>query len=208
MKFLRQSTAATIKAGPFLDATDGATAETGLSLTAKVSKNGASMAARSDATAITHDADGYYAVALNTTDTNTVGRLRLSMTASGALPVWEDFTVLSGAMFDALFGAAPWLPASSYVAAPSANANADAVAAKLETDGVVLASDGLDGVEIEAGLDARQTLSLIAAALAGAVSGAGTTSVTIKGAGVSANRIVATVDASGNRSALTLSPPA
>lgn len=73
--------------------------------------------------------------------------------------------------------------------------------------GYTLAAAGLDSVVIESGLNARQALSLQAAALAGILSGAATTTVTIKGAGVATTRIIATVDSDGNRSALTLTPP-
>ncbi len=62
--------------------------------------------------------------------------------------------------------------------------------------------DLTNGVETD--LTPRQALRLIAAALAGELSGADTTEVTIKGAGVATTRLVATVDANGNRSALTL----
>jgi hypothetical protein len=76
-------------------------------------------------------------------------------------------------------------------------------------DSVVLAADGLDAVIIETGLNARQSLAINSAAAAGVLAGAATTTVTIAAAGVPAtNRITATVDASGNRSAVTLSPPA
>lgn len=57
---------------------------------------------------------------------------------------------------------------------------------------------------IETSLTPRQALRAIAAALAGVLSGAATTTVTIKGAGVSTTRITATCDASGDRSAVTL----
>jgi hypothetical protein len=73
--------------------------------------------------------------------------------------------------------------------------------------GYVLASTGLDSVVIETGCTARQALSVIAAATAGQVSGAGTGTVTIKGAGVATTRVVATTDADGNRSVVTLSLP-
>ena len=58
---------------------------------------------------------------------------------------------------------------------------------------------------IETGLTPRQALRLMAAALAGKLSGAAGTTVTIRNAVAdSKDRIVATVDSSGNRSALTL----
>lgn len=75
--------------------------------------------------------------------------------------------------------------------------------------GFGLASDGLDSVTVEAGLNARQALSIIASALAGVLSGAATTTITIQAAGVpGTTRITATVDSDGNRSTLTLVPPA
>src|SRR5690606_5151262 len=103
---LRQSTAVTVEVGPFLDSTDGSTAETGLTITQpdiRLSKNGGSFAQKSAAGTATHMENGYYSVSLSTTDTNTVGRLRLHVNKSGALPVWMDFQVVEEAVYDALF---------------------------------------------------------------------------------------------------------
>ena len=50
----------------------------------------------------------------------------------------------------------------------------------------------------------RQLLKVMAAALAGKATGGGTTSVTFRGVDDASNVIVATVDANGNRSAVTL----
>jgi hypothetical protein len=62
----------------------------------------------------------------------------------------------------------------------------------------------LDQEDVETGLTLRQALRLISAAVGGEVSGGGTTTITFKGAVEgSTNRIVATVDSSGNRTALT-----
>lgn len=58
---------------------------------------------------------------------------------------------------------------------------------------------------VEAGLSVRQALRLITAALAGEISGAGTSTVTIRNAVADdTNRIVATVDSNGNRSSVTV----
>lgn len=58
---------------------------------------------------------------------------------------------------------------------------------------------------IETGMTLRQALRVIAAAAAGKLSGAATTTVTIRNAEVDdTDRIVATVDENGNRSAVTL----
>jgi len=73
---------------------------------------------------------------------------------------------------------------------------------------MVLSSAGLDQVVIETGINARQALSPILSAAAGVLAGAATTSITIAAAGTPAtNRITATVDASGNRSAVALNLP-
>ncbi|MGH8356229.1 MAG: hypothetical protein ACRESF_01935 [Pseudomonas sp.] len=80
--------------------------------------------------------------------------------------------------------------------------------AKVDKSGYALSSAGLDSVIVEAGLNARQSLSILASALAGVLAGAGTTTITIAALGVPAtNRITATVDSSGNRTAVTLAVP-
>jgi hypothetical protein len=73
---------------------------------------------------------------------------------------------------------------------------------------VSLGTAGLDAVTVETGLNARQALSIAAASGAGVLAGATTSTVTIAGAGVATNRITASVDGSGNRTAVTLAPPA
>lgn len=107
MKILKQSTAVTVKVGPFLDSTDGITAETALTLSQSdclLSKNHGAFAQKNDANAATHDAGGWYACALNATDTNTLGPLKLSIQESGAVPVWDEWLVLPANVFDSLMG--------------------------------------------------------------------------------------------------------
>ena len=107
-RFLKKATNATIVVGPFVDDADGKTAETGLTLTqalTRLSKNGADPAQKHEAASATHKENGYYAVTLDDTDTGTVGRLRVMVLGTGALPVWEDFVVLDTAVFDWLMGA-------------------------------------------------------------------------------------------------------
>lgn len=57
---------------------------------------------------------------------------------------------------------------------------------------------------LEAGYTAEQMMRVMASALAGEVSGAGTATVTIRDIGDTTDRIVASVDGSGNRTAVTL----
>lgn len=84
------------------------------------------------------------------------------------------------------------LPAAPAAVAdiPTANANADALL------------DRAAGIETNRTL--RQGLRLILAAVAGKLSGAATTSITCRDTNDSKNRIVATVDTNGNRSAIIL----
>ncbi len=74
--------------------------------------------------------------------------------------------------------------------------------------GVSLASAGLDAIVIETGINARQAISIIAAANAGLASGNDTNSPVFKGINTNTTRITATTTAAGNRTAVTLSPPA
>lgn len=105
--FLKQSTAVTVLIGPFLDDADAKTPETALSIAAsdvKIRKPGGSLAGKNESSAPSHDADGWYAAAFNTTDTNTLGPLKVSCQKSGALPVWHTFTVLAAEAYEALCG--------------------------------------------------------------------------------------------------------
>lgn len=109
MPFLRQSTAAILKIGPFVDDGDGSTPAEGLSIAQgdiQLSKNGGALAQTSDGSpTTTHDADGWYPIPLTTTDTNTVGRLTVKVAMAGALPVWREYQVVEEAVFDAMYAA-------------------------------------------------------------------------------------------------------
>jgi hypothetical protein len=115
---LKQSTAATIPFGPFVDAADGFTAETSLTISQadiRLSKNGGAYAQTNNATGATHLENGYYSIPLNTTDTNTLGRLRVSVAESGARPVSHDFQVLAANVYDSLYGGTSFLRTSTGV---------------------------------------------------------------------------------------------
>uniref|UniRef100_A0A6M3L2M3 Uncharacterized protein n=1 Tax=viral metagenome TaxID=1070528 RepID=A0A6M3L2M3_9ZZZZ len=105
--WIKQSTAHTFQMGPFLDSTDGVTAEASLTIAAAsvlISKHGAALAAKNDATALTGtgDSHGYYDCVLDGTDTGTVGTLKVEAQISGALPVWHTFQVLPANVYDSL----------------------------------------------------------------------------------------------------------
>ena len=104
-RLLKQSTAITLRYGPFVDSTDGVTAETGLTISqadVRLSKAGGAFAQKNDATAGTHDENGWYSLPLNTTDTGTLGSLSVAINETGALPVWEHFIVVPANVFDSL----------------------------------------------------------------------------------------------------------
>ena len=114
MRILLQSTAVVVQFGPFVDKTDGNTYEIALAGTGanqlentttgiRISKNGGALAARSaTATASTYDALGMYLVTLSTTDTGTLGQLRVAMNNNDALTVWEDFLVVPANVYNSI----------------------------------------------------------------------------------------------------------
>lgn len=77
-----------------------------------------------------------------------------------------------------------------------------------DKSGYTLHSSGLDPVLVESGVNARQALAVIGAAVAGKLSGAGTALFAIQAMGNSGTlRISGAVDSSGNRTAVALNLP-
>lgn len=120
--YLKQSTPITVPVGPFVDATDGFTLETALTLLQadfRLSKNGGSFSLKTEVTTATHMENGWYALLLDATDTNTLGRLTIGIVDTGARQVWREYMVVSANIWDSLFGAdklqvdvAEWLGAA------------------------------------------------------------------------------------------------
>jgi hypothetical protein len=82
------------------------------------------------------------------------------------------------------------------------------VGAGLENGKVRLSSDGLDYITVEAGLNARQALSIVGSALSGQLSGGGGNALVFKAAGdPRTQRILAQVDNKSNRTLVTIMPP-
>jgi hypothetical protein len=106
LRLLKQSTAATLLLGPFIDDTDGKTAETALTLSqADVllwKQGGTTLAQKNESTSCTHRSHGLYTCPVDTTDTNTLGILTVSVQESGALPVRQDYAVVPANIFDSL----------------------------------------------------------------------------------------------------------
>lgn len=70
----------------------------------RLKKNGDAWAQKNASQTLTHEEFGYYEIALDATDTNTLGRLRVAVSESGALPVWQDFVVVPANVHDSLVG--------------------------------------------------------------------------------------------------------
>jgi len=102
VKYLKQSTAATLLMGQFVDSIDGYTAKTALVLSQadiRISKNGGDPAQKHEASNAVHKENGYYAVYLDATDTDTLGRLRIMISKATALGIKEDVVVLSASAY-------------------------------------------------------------------------------------------------------------
>lgn len=154
--------------------TDHLTGKTGLTLTINQSKNGAAFAAITPT--VTELASGWYNLALTSGHTDTLGDMVLNITGTGA-----DNT-------DLLF-----------------QVNGETTGALTATERTSTATALLDSAAgIETGITPRQGLRVMLAALAGKLSGAATTTVNIRDTNDTVNRIAATVDSDGNRSAITL----
>lgn len=190
MMILKQSTAVTIKLGPFVDDTDGKTAEGSLTISqadVRLSKNGGDMAQKNSATAASHDELGYYDVALNATDTGTLGRLRVMVSESGALPVWADYLVVPANVYDALVLGTDYLQADAVqlegsdtsdtiatLATAAALATVDGIVDDILTDTGTTLPAAIAGIETGSAPTASQNAAAVwGAALAG-FSGAGT----------------------------------
>jgi len=105
MQFLKQGTAACVMLGPAVDNTDGFTPEVGLTISSsdiRLSKEGSEFAAKNDSTSASHNEYGWYEVTLDTTDTETIGRLDIAASATGAFPMWREFMVLPANVYDSL----------------------------------------------------------------------------------------------------------
>lgn len=129
MRFLKQSTSAIVTVGPFVDATDGVTAETGLtpsSTNVRLYKAGGTSAVDIYDATWTHIGLGMYRVTLTTSHTDTAGPLTITAQISGALPVNHEFNVLAATAYEAMITGSP-------IPADMTRVNSNATAATLMT---------------------------------------------------------------------------
>lgn len=110
--WLRQSTSVDVGIGPFVDATDGVTAETALTITQpdiRLKKNNGAWGQKNAAQTLTHEENGWYEVTLDSTDTGTLGILIVAVNETGALPVWKEYMVVPANVYDAMILGTEWL---------------------------------------------------------------------------------------------------
>lgn len=110
--FLKQSTAVDIALGPFVDDTDGKTAETGLTLSQadiRLKKNAGAWAQKNQSSSASHEENGWYEASLDTTDTNTLGILKVAVHETGALPVFATFMVVPANVYESLVSGTEFL---------------------------------------------------------------------------------------------------
>ena len=195
-----------------VDATDGFTPEPTITVSAgeiKISKNGASTA--NHAGTWTEISLGMYHYEFTAGELDTLGVVIFNITKTGCRVFVKESQVV------------PWDPYLNQDADLTA-LQADATAIKAKTDtlpaspaavgsAMTLTSGERDSIAsahldlangVETGLTVRNAHRLEVAAAAGKISGAATTTVTLRNAVAdSKNRMVATVDLNGNRSAIT-----
>lgn len=166
MRYLKQSTSVDVPIGPFVDATDGVTAETGLTLTQpdiRLKKNGGAWAQKAAAQTLSHEENGFYEVTLDATDTDTLGLLRLAVFESGAAPVWEDFMVMPANVWDSLFGADKLQVHADEISAGLITATAIATGAidadAIAADAAAEIADKILGRNIAGGSDGGRTVT-------------------------------------------------
>lgn len=168
-------------------------------ITAYLSKDWAAAAAITDTNPTEMDATnmpGWYAFDLTQAETNAEVLVVApkSATANVVIDQVQVFTENLAANRTGTVGAAASVTNGVTLAADAVSAAALSAAAVDEI---------LDEV-VEGTLTVRQVLRLLLAEAAGKASGGGTSSVAFRDVADSKNRIAATVDASGNRSAVTL----
>lgn len=100
MQWLKQSTAATVLVGPVLDSA-GAAVTSAVIGDFNITKNG-STAAMAAAASVTHSHNGFYLLTFTTGNTDTLGRLDISVNNAAMQMTNHRFEILAATTFDAL----------------------------------------------------------------------------------------------------------
>jgi len=108
MRFLKADTEQVVVMGPFVDATDGVTAETGISLDSSCEAYRYNSASAVDISGYTwaHIASGMYSLTIPAALVTVEGYLTIHIPiVATALHVWDQFQVVSANVYDSLFAA-------------------------------------------------------------------------------------------------------
>lgn len=189
MRKAKQSTAKNVMV-LMVGAADHITGLAGLTLTITASKDGAAFAGI--APSVTDRSNGWYSVALTAAHTDTLGDLALHITGAAADPV-DMVLLVEGGTTDA--DVSSRLATAGYTAPDNAGIAAIPDAA---TNAAAVLASAVDGI-----ITLAESIRLQNAVLAGKVSGAGTGTETFRDLADTKDRIVATVDTDGNRTAIT-----
>ncbi|MCU7917073.1 MAG: hypothetical protein KZQ95_01790 [Candidatus Thiodiazotropha sp. (ex Epidulcina cf. delphinae)] len=251
MPDLRQSTSVDVRIGAAMDANDGVTPETTLTLGAAdqaelLKHNGAATVDISGRTfAAVAGSDGWYNLTLTAADTDTAGDLTIVIQDSSLhTPIWRHCSVISQGHYDAKYGVAD-MPVTVVEVQASAAADVRAAVglatANLDTQFAAIPTAAENRAEMDsnstqlAAIDteiaalndptaatiasqvwatvcesqgsftAQQIMSILLSILSGQTSNGGATFSTPNGG---AQRVAATLDASNNRTAMSVTPSA
>ena len=162
MRVLKQSTQVDVLIGPLIDDGDFKAVEESVAYNATgidvdvikgVTKADVSLANSSGDGYWRHVANGYYAVTLSTTDTGTLGPLRVTFEATGVLPCWEDFLVVPANVYDAMVAGTDYLK-SDAVEISSSSTAADAVESNIGyLDASIAGLNDLSAADVNAEVD-------------------------------------------------------
>lgn len=175
--YLKADTDVQIIVGPFLDATDFVTPETGVTLgaadSAELFKSGSITAVDISGNTFTHVTGGLYALTLTAANLDTEGSLAIYIGDTNVCkPVRHDYTVVNANVYDSLFAAAT----TDYLQVDALQVNGNATSAMLSgttalnTDVIKVSGSSAAADGLEAG-----ALGVVS----GQVSGSGSTTTSI-----------------------------
>jgi len=107
-RWLKASTGVTVAIGPLVALADAAVYSTALVAgDIRIKKTDGSWAAATNAP--THEESGYYEIALTSTETNTMGELRVAVVKTGVLSYCDVFDVVHANVYDSLIAGTTYL---------------------------------------------------------------------------------------------------
>ncbi len=138
MEYLRATSPATVVVGPFIWNGDAISSFTTMEVSSatiidiyKVTTKSDITTTAAGANAMAHVANGYYSLVLTSSNTDTVGRFKVTGSHASALAVWHDYTIIPASIYDSFITATATLDASFAAGAQASSLSALAQASKL-----------------------------------------------------------------------------